>query len=180
MNSAGGVEHVGPFLELEPSDWAHTLHSNLDSVVNTCTVVGRHMVEHGGSIINIASIAGLAGFPALAPYAVAKAGVISLTRTLAAEWARSGIRVNAIAPGWISTDLTRKFVEDPAASDGLMQAVPQGRWGDPDEVVGTVIYLAGEAGRMVTGACLTTDAGTTCYAGGPAMLDLLALGRIPV
>ncbi|MFJ1455265.1 SDR family NAD(P)-dependent oxidoreductase [Nocardia wallacei] len=180
VNNVGGFTHIGPFLELSAEDWDRVVRSNLDSTVHVCAVAGPHMLRHGGSVINIASIAGTAGVAALSPYAAAKAAVISLTRTLAAEWAHAGVRVNAIAPGWVSTDLTQKFAGDTAASAELMRAVPMGRWGSPDDVVGTVVYLAGNASRLVTGSCITVDGGTTCSTGGPAMIDLLAMGRIPV
>lgn len=180
VNNVGGFTHIGPFLELSNEDWAQVVHSNLDSTVNVCAAAGPYLIRHGGSVINIASIAGTAGVATLSPYAAAKAAVISLTRTLATEWAGAGVRVNAIAPGWTSTDLTQKFAGDTAASTELMRAVPMSRWGTPDDLVGTVIYLAADAGRLVTGSCVTVDGGTTCNTGGPAMTDLLALGRIPV
>ncbi|WP_280316687.1 SDR family NAD(P)-dependent oxidoreductase [Nocardia wallacei] len=180
VNNVGGFSHIGPFLELSGGDWARVVHSNLDSTVNVCAAVGPHLVRHGGSVINVASIAGLAGVAALSPYAAAKAAVISLTRTLATEWASAGVRVNAVAPGWVDTELTQRFAGDAAASAELMRAVPMGRWGTPEDIIGTVIYLAGNASRLVTGSCVTVDGGTTCNAGGPAMTELLAMGRIPV
>ncbi|WP_280373246.1 SDR family NAD(P)-dependent oxidoreductase, partial [Nocardia wallacei] len=98
----------------------------------------------------------------------------------ATEWASAGVRVNAVAPGWVDTELTQRFAGDAAASAELMRAVPMGRWGTPEDIIGTVIYLAGNASRLVTGSCVTVDGGTTCNAGGPAMTELLAMGRIPV
>ncbi|WP_330230252.1 glucose 1-dehydrogenase [Nocardia sp. NBC_00508] len=180
VNNVGGVEHVGPFLDLQDDDWQQVMATTLGSVVNVCRAVGPRLIEQGGTVINVASMAGTAGMPMLAPYAAAKAGVISLTRTLAAEWARAGVRVNALAPGWISTDLTRTFVDNARVSDGLMMAVPQGRWGEPSDIAGAAIYLASDSARLITGACLMMDGGTTCFVGGPAMIDLLDLGRIPV
>jgi NAD(P)-dependent dehydrogenase (short-subunit alcohol dehydrogenase family) len=181
VNNAGGIGHAGPFLDLEPDDWSRVLRVNLESTIRLCHAFGGHMVERrGGSVINVSSIAGLAGTPMLAHYAVSKAAIISLTRTLAAEWASAGVRVNALAPGWVRTDLTAPFFADPATSAGLLAAVPSGAFGDPQDVVGTVVYLAGDASRMVTGSCLVADGGTTCFVGGPQLLDLLHLGRIPV
>ncbi|MBB5957176.1 NAD(P)-dependent dehydrogenase (short-subunit alcohol dehydrogenase family) [Saccharothrix tamanrassetensis] len=181
VNNAGGAGHAGPFLDLEFDDWLHVLRLNLESTIHVCRAFGRHLVERGGgSVINMSSVAGMAGMPMLAHYAVAKAAVISLTRTLAAEWASAGVRVNAVAPGWVRTDLTTAFFADPAVSDGLRAAVPSRAFGNPEDVVGAAVYLAGDASRMVTGSCLVADGGTTCFVGGPQMLDLLGYGRIPV
>jgi NAD(P)-dependent dehydrogenase (short-subunit alcohol dehydrogenase family) len=181
VNNAGGFEYVGPFLAMEPGDWTAILRTNLESVVHFCRVAGRHMTEAGaGSVINMASVGGLNGVPMLSPYAVAKAGVVSLTQTLAAEWAGLGVRVNAIAPGWTRTQLTSSFAGNPALGDELIRSVPLGRWGEPDDLAGAAVYLAGDAARMVTGACLVVDGGVTCYDTGPAMIDALQAGRIPV
>ncbi|MCE6998364.1 glucose 1-dehydrogenase [Saccharothrix sp. S26] len=181
VNNAGGIGHAGPFLDLGFDDWTRVLRLNLESTVHACHVFGAHMVERGGgSVINVSSIAGLGGTPMLAHYAVTKAAVISLTRTLAAEWAAAGVRVNALAPGWVRTDLTSTFFADPDASAGLLAAVPSGAFGDPSDVVGSVVYLAGDASRGVTGSCLVADGGTTCYVGGPQLLGFLQHGRIPV
>ncbi|GHJ43042.1 2-deoxy-D-gluconate 3-dehydrogenase [Catellatospora sp. TT07R-123] len=181
VNNAGGFEHVGPFLAMTADDWTKILRTNLDSVVHVCRAAGEHMTARGtGSLINVASVGGYNGVPMLSPYAVAKAGVISLTRTLAVEWGAAGVRVNAIAPGWTRTQLTSAFAGNPELADGLIQAVPLGVWGEPDDLAGAAVYLAGDAARMVTGLSLTVDGGVTAYNTGPAMLDLLQAGRIPV
>lgn len=180
VNNAGGIGYAGPFLDLEFDDWTRVLRLNLESTVHTCRAIGGHMVERGsGSVVNISSIAGLAGTPMLAHYAVTKAALISLTRTLAAEWAPAGVRVNALVPGWFRTDLTTTFLADPDATAGLLAAVPSGAFGDPVDLVGPVVYLAGDASRAVTGSCLVVDGGTTCFVGGPQMLRFLQHGRIP-
>ncbi|MBV1856329.1 SDR family NAD(P)-dependent oxidoreductase [Catellatospora tritici] len=181
VNNAGGFEHVGPFLAMTADDWTKILRTNLESVVHVCRAVGGHMTGRGtGSVINVASVGGYNGVPMLSPYAVAKAGVISLTRTLAIEWGAAGVRVNAIAPGWTRTQLTSSFAGNPGLSDGLIQAVPLAVWGEPDDLAGAAVYLASDAARMVTGTSLTVDGGVTAYNTGPAMLDLLQAGRIPV
>lgn len=181
VNNAGGFSCVGPFLDLSPDDWTQIMRTNLDSVVHVCRAVGPHLTGRGaGSVINVASVGGYNGVPMLSPYAVAKAGVISLTRTLAVEWARSGVRVNAIAPGWTRTELTSGFAANPELSAELIRSVPLDRWGEPEDLVGAAVYLASDASRQVTGACLTVDGGVTCYDTGPAMIDMLAAGRIPV
>lgn len=181
VNNAGGFDVAGPLLELEPSDWNAVLRVNLDSVFHVCQAVGRHLVKRGsGSVLNISSIAGLGGVPMMAPYAASKAAIVSLTRTLAAEWAGSGVRVNAMTPGWISTELTTNILGNPDAGEGLRAAVPRRRFGEPTDVVGPAVFLASDAASMVTGACLTVDDGTTCYVGGPTMIQMLALGRVAV
>jgi NAD(P)-dependent dehydrogenase (short-subunit alcohol dehydrogenase family) len=181
VNNAGGFSHVGPFLEMELDDWTRILRTNLESVAHFCRAVGGPMTAQGsGSVINVASVGGYNGVPMLSAYAVAKAGVISLTRTLATEWARSGVRVNAIAPGWTSTELTSAFGGNPELSQELIRSVPAGRWGEPEDLAGAAVYLAGDTARMVTGSCVTVDGGVTSYDTGPALIDLLQAGRIAI
>lgn len=181
VNNAGGFSYVGPFLAMEPGDWTQILRTNLESVVHFCRAVGEHMTQRGsGSVINVASVGGYNGVPMLSLYAVAKAGVISLTRTLAVEWASAGVRVNVVAPGWTRTDLTSSFGGNPELSAELIRSVPAGRWGEPEDLAGAAVYLAGDAARMVTGTCLTVDGGVTAYDTGPALVDMLVAGRIPV
>lgn len=181
VNNAGGFSHVGPFLEMTTDDWNRTTRSNLESVVHFCRLVGRQMIENGrGSVINVASVGGYNGVPMLGPYAVAKAGVISLTRTLSAEWAAHGVRVNAIAPGWTRTQLTSAFAGNPELERELIRTVPLGQWGEPEDLAGAAVYLASAASRMVTGSCLTVDGGVTAYDTGPSMIEMLKAGRIPV
>jgi NAD(P)-dependent dehydrogenase (short-subunit alcohol dehydrogenase family) len=181
VNNAGGFSHVGPFLEMELQDWTAILRTNLESVVHFCREVGRHMTARGsGSLINVASVGGYNGVPMLSMYAVAKAGVISLTRTLAVEWARSGVRVNVLAPGWTRTDLTSSFAANPQLCAEMLRNVPSDQWCEPHDMAGTAVYLASDAARMVTGTCATVDAGVTAHNTGPALIDLLGAGRIPV
>jgi NAD(P)-dependent dehydrogenase (short-subunit alcohol dehydrogenase family) len=179
VNNAGGMRFAGPLLEQPFSDWEEVMRVNLESVVHFCQAVGPHLTaRRSGSVINVSSVAGLAGVPVISAYAAAKAAILSLTRSLAVEWAAAGVRVNALAPGWIGTDLTRAFFADPAASAGLLRAVPSGRLGEPEDVVGPAVFLACDASRTMTGACLTCDGGLTSYVGGPTMIDLLAVGRV--
>ena len=179
VNCAGLIEHAGPFLDLTAEDWRRLFQVNFESVLHVCRAAGPHLLDQGGgSVINVSSVAGTAGVPFFSHYAASKAAMISLTRTLAAEWAARGVRVNALTPGWVGTEMTRAFQSDPAVSEGLLGQVPAGRWGEPADVVGAAVYLASDAARFVTGGCLTIDGGMTAAAGGPTMLGLLALGRI--
>ena len=108
VNNAGGSSFMVPFLDLRQSGWDKVLRLNLDSTMWICQAAGAHLTARGtGSVINVASVAGLAGAPFLAPYGAAKAAVVALTKTLAVEWGRSGVRVNALCPGWTATDLNR-------------------------------------------------------------------------
>jgi 2-dehydro-3-deoxy-D-gluconate 5-dehydrogenase len=179
VNCAGDIDYAGPFLDLSFADWTRAIRVNFESVVHLCKAVGPHLVAQGhGSVINVSSVAGTGGVPFFSPYAATKAAMISLTRSLSAEWAAHGIRVNALTPGWVATELTRNLHADPAVSAGLLRQVPAGRWGEPEEMVGAAVYLACDASRYVTGTCLTVDGGMTANAGGPTMIDLLGLGRI--
>ena len=113
VNNAGGSSFMVPFLDLRLSGWDKLMRLNLDSAVYVCHAVGPHLAERGsGSVINVASVAGVSAAPFLSPYGAAKAGLISLTKSLAVEWAASGIRVNALCPGWTATEMNRNLWED--------------------------------------------------------------------
>lgn len=179
VNCAGHIAHAGPFLDLTAEDWRSLFQVNFDSTLHVCRAAGRHLVAQGsGSLINVASVAGTGGVPMMSHYAASKAAMISLTRSLAAEWAASGVRVNALVPGWVSTEMTSTFSGNADVSEGLISQVPARRWGEPEEVAGAAVYLAGDASRFVTGSCLTLDGGLTSSAGGPTLIGLLAAGRI--
>jgi 2-deoxy-D-gluconate 3-dehydrogenase len=129
-------------------------------MVHVLQAVGPHMIERGsGSVITVASVAALGGTPTLAPYAASKAAAVSLTRTLALEWAESGVRVNALCPGWTATDLNRALWEDPDASRSMTDEIPMGRWGTAEEMVGPAVFLASEASSYMTGHTLVVDGG---------------------
>jgi NAD(P)-dependent dehydrogenase (short-subunit alcohol dehydrogenase family) len=179
VNCAGAIAHVGPFLELTAEDWRGLFQVNFESTLHVCRAAGRHLTAQGsGSVINVASVAGIRGVPMLSHYAASKAALISLTQSLAAEWAARGVRVNALAPGWVATEMTQGFAADPDIAAGLLGQVPAGRWGEARDVAGAAVYLASDAARLVTGACLTMDGAMTSSAGGPALISMLAAGRI--
>ncbi len=162
VNNAGGSNFIAAVMDLRMSGWDKLLRLNLTSAVYVCQAFGQHLIERGqGSVINVASVAGLISSPFLAPYGAAKAGLISLTKTLAVEWAPHGIRVNALCPGWTATDLNRNLWEDEAASKATIANVPMRRWGRPEEMAGPAVFLASDAASYITGQALVIDGGQT-------------------
>jgi NAD(P)-dependent dehydrogenase (short-subunit alcohol dehydrogenase family) len=162
VNNAGGSNFVVPFLDLRLPGWDKLMRLNLSSAMYVCHAIGGHLAERGrGSVINVASVAGLAASPLLSPYGAAKAGLVSLTKSLAVEWAASGIRVNALCPGWTATELNRFLWEDETASKATVASVPMQRWGRADEMAGPAVFLASDASSYMTGQVLVIDGGQT-------------------
>lgn len=160
VNNAGGSNFLVPFLDVRLSGWDKVLRLNLDATMWICQAAGAHMTARGsGCVINIASVAGLAAAPFLAPYGAAKAAVVSLTRTLASEWGRTGVRVNALCPGWTATELNRNLWESPDGGQATIANVPMARWGKPEEMAGPAVFLASEASSFMTGQVLAIDGG---------------------
>jgi len=162
VNNAGGSNFVVPFSDLRLAGWDKIMKLNLSSAVYACHAIGQHMLARGsGSIINVASVAGVTSAPLLAPYGAAKAGLISLTRSLAVEWAQAGVRVNALCPGWTATDLNRNLWEDSDSGAATVAQVPMKRWGRPEEMAGPALLLASDASSYITGQVLLVDGGQT-------------------
>jgi NAD(P)-dependent dehydrogenase (short-subunit alcohol dehydrogenase family) len=162
VNNAGGSNFAVPFLDLRLAGWDKLIRLNLDSAMYVCHAIGDHLVGRGkGSVINVASVAGLIGSPFLAPYGAAKAGLISLTKTLAVEWATRGVRVNALCPGWTATDLNRNLWDDDTAGKATVATVPMQRWGRAEEMTGPAVFLASDASSYMTGQVLVVDGGQT-------------------
>ena len=160
VNNAGGMNFMVPFLDMRISGWEKVLRLNLDSTVYVCQAAGPHMRERGsGSVINVASVAGMSGAPGLIPYGAAKAAVISVTRTLAVEWAPHGIRVNALCPGWTATDLNQNLWGAADGGRSVIANVPMARWGRPEEMAGPAVFLASDASSYMTGQVLVVDGG---------------------
>jgi 2-deoxy-D-gluconate 3-dehydrogenase len=162
VNNAGGSNFVVPFTDLRLPGWDKIMKLNLTSAVYACHAVGTHMLERGsGSIVNVASVAGVASAPGLSPYGAAKAGMISLTKSLAVEWAHGGVRVNALCPGWTATDLNRNLWDNADGGMATVAAVPMQRWGRAEEMAGPAVFLASDAASYVTGQVIVVDGGQT-------------------
>lgn len=160
VNNAG-ILRTGKAEELSKEDWDKVIAINLTGQFLCAQAVAKQMFKQKkGNIINISSIAGISGYPDSVAYSAAKAGSIMMTKTFAAEWGHT-IRVNAICPGVFATDMTDDFLEDEEFMKTLRQKVPLGRHAEPDELVGTIIYLASEASSYVNGHEIVIDGGWT-------------------
>jgi NAD(P)-dependent dehydrogenase (short-subunit alcohol dehydrogenase family) len=172
--NAAGVTRRAPAEEFPEDEWDRILAVNLKGTFLPCQAVGKHLISRGapGSIVNLASVAGLAGLPESIAYCASKGGVVQVTRTLGVEWARYNIRVNALAPSWFDTQMGQSVnaidrvyapgVRRPTAEwlhQHTLARVPLGRMGKPEELVGAVVYLASDASAMVTGHILAIDGG---------------------
>jgi len=160
VNNAGGTNFMVPFTDIRPGGWDKVLNLNLNSAVYVCQAVASHLFSRGGgSVINVASVGGLMGAPFVSPYGASKAAVISLTKSLAVEWAAQGVRVNALCPGWTATELNRNLWDDGNDGRATIATVPMQRWGRPDEMAGPAVFLASDAAAFMTGQTLVVDGG---------------------
>jgi NAD(P)-dependent dehydrogenase (short-subunit alcohol dehydrogenase family) len=160
VNNAGGNSFSAPLANMRFSGWEKTLRLNLDSAVHVIQATAPHLLNgNGGSVINVASVAGLSGVPLMSHYGAAKAAVISVTKSLALEWAWAKVRVNALVPGWIETDLTAFMRENPEAGKAMISRVPMQRWGTVEEIAAPALFLASDASSFMTGATLVVDGG---------------------
>lgn len=160
VNNAGGNSFSTPVAQMRMSGWDKTMRLNLDSIMHITQEALPALGEGtSGSIINVSSVAGLRGAPTMAHYGAAKAALISITQTLAIETAWMGVRVNALVPGWIETDLTDFLRSSKEAEQGTLSRVPMQRWGTVEEIAEPAIFLASDASSFMTGQSLIVDGG---------------------
>lgn len=157
-----GVQHRAPITEFADEDWHRLVATNLTSAFLVSREVARHMLPRGrGKIVTISSVQSLLARPGIAPYAATKGALTMLTKGLAADLAGSGIQCNALAPGYLATELTAALVEDRDFSRWVKQRTPAGRWGDVRDLVGTLLYLCSPASDFVDGQTVYVDGGMT-------------------
>ncbi|MCU0278700.1 MAG: SDR family oxidoreductase [Candidatus Nanopelagicales bacterium] len=160
VNNAGGNSFSSPVVGMRFSGWQKTQRLNVESTVHVLQAVGPVLLgQKSGSVINLASVAGLRGAPMMSHYGAAKAAIISLTRSVAVEWAWANVRVNTLLPGWIETDLTQFLRDAPDGGSGALARVPMQRWGQPGEIAAGAVFLASDASSFMTGQELILDGG---------------------
>ncbi|MGF9660508.1 SDR family oxidoreductase [Arthrobacter crystallopoietes] len=161
VNNAG-VQHRVPMLDLDVADWDRVLRTNLTSAFLVGREAARHMIPRGeGKIINIASVQTDLARPTIAPYTASKGGIRNLTRAMTAEWAASGLQINAIAPGYIHTEMTQNLVDDEAFNNWILGRTPAHRWGTVEDIIGPALWLASDAANFVNGQVVFIDGGMT-------------------
>jgi gluconate 5-dehydrogenase len=161
VNNAG-IQRRAPLQDYPEETWRELMRTNLDAVFFVAKAVAKHMIARGrGKIINIGSVQSELGRPGIAPYAASKGAVRMLTRGMCADWAKYGLQVNAIAPGYFATEMNRALVDDAAFSDWVGKRTPAGRWGNVEELGGAAVFLASDASSFVNGQVLFVDGGMT-------------------
>jgi gluconate 5-dehydrogenase len=159
INNAG-IQRRKPLEDFEYETWREVMLTNVDSVFLVSQAVARHMIARGrGKIINIASLQSEAARPGIAPYTASKGAVKNLTKGMCGDWARFGIQVNAIGPGYFETPMNQALIEDPVFDAWLRKRTPAGRWGKVEELCGTAIFLASSASSFVNGQTIYVDGG---------------------
>jgi len=149
-----------PTLTMSEEEWSNILDTNLTGTLRACQIFGSHMLDRGyGRIINIASLNSFVALNEVAAYAASKAGVVSLTRSLAVEWSKKGVNVNAIMPGVFHTALNADLLDNTPRGKELLTRTPMGRFGRSEELVGAAVYLASDAASFVVGSTLVIDGG---------------------
>jgi len=159
VNNAGTIRR-SPAAETTDQDWLDVLDVNLSAVFRMCRAAGRHMLSRGrGKVVNVASLLAFQGGILVPAYAASKGGVAQLTKALANEWAGKGVNVNAIAPGYVRTDNTAPLQADPVRSRAIVDRIPAGRWAEPSDVAGGVVFLCSPAADYIHGHVLVVDGG---------------------
>jgi len=158
--NGAGIQRRNKCEEFSLEDWDAVIEINLTSVFELCQLAGRLMLKQGhGKIINFASMLSFFGGYTVPAYAASKGGVAQLTKALSNEWAGRGVNVNAIAPGYMATALNTQLINDPVRNESILKRIPAGRWGTPEDIKGTIIYLASKASDYVNGAVIPVDGG---------------------
>lgn len=159
INNAGTIRRA-PAVDYTEEDWATVIEVNLSSVFRLSQLAGRHMLERGsGKVVNIASVLSFQGGVSVPAYAASKGGIAQLTKALANEWAKLGINVNAIAPGYMRTDNTAALQADQSRSRQILERIPAGRWGEPEDLVGAAVFLSSAASDYLHGHVMVVDGG---------------------
>lgn len=159
FNNAGRITRV-PSEDFSERDWDEELNVNLKGTFLCCQAVGRVMIKQKrGKIINISSIASFIGGKNISAYVASKGGISQLTKSLASDWAKYNIRVNAIGPGYFMTDLTEPLRKDPKRFSAINVRIPLGRWGEPEDLAGIAVFLASDASDYITGQTIFVDGG---------------------
>lgn len=163
--NCAGIGGRSPAVTYPDELWDRVMSTNLTGSFTVAKLVGEHMVAIGsGSIINIASIGGVVGYPGSVGYQTSKGAIVQMTRSLAVEWGPNNVRVNAIAPGHIATELVqRQWLEEPQLKEFFLSRTPLGRLGDPADIAHAAVFLASDAARMITGHVLVVDGGYTSH-----------------
>ena len=165
VNNAGGSNFMAALVDLRPSGFDKLFRLNLTHVFWALQEAGKLMLAQGsGSVVNVVSVAGITSAPALSPYGAAKAALVSLTKSAAAEWGYAGIRVNAVAPGWIKTELNDWARQNEESEKALVARAPLGRWGEASEIAEVIAFVAGDRASYLTGQTIVVDGGLTAAA----------------
>lgn len=164
FNNAGILPPTGPLLEQSEADWDETIAVDLKGVFLALKYEIAHMVDNGGgAIVNTASVAKVIADPGMAPYVAAKHGVVGLSKAAALDYAKSGIRVNALAPGLVATGMTKGWLDNPEMRDVVVAGSQLGRPAEPEEIAGMVLYLSSDLASFATGGVYVVDAGQTAH-----------------
>lgn len=158
--NCAGIQRRNPSEEFLMQDWLDVVEINMTAVFDFCQMAGREMLKNGyGKIINVASMLSFFGGYTVPAYAASKGGVAQLTKALSNEWASKGINVNAIAPGYMATEMNTKLIEDKERNEKILARIPAGRWGNPNDVKGVILFLSSSASDYISGAVIPVDGG---------------------